>query len=131
VNPGPDRTVVEHPTGRSEGTAALRPTIAPAYALALLACTAFALWLVWPAFEPGRLMNLDAPRHLLRAQVMARQFLPSGHVDGWSPWWVRGAAGVLLQCDGWLLGMGAGGGGGGGGTGARSSSCSSPTDGSS
>ena len=84
-----------------------RPTVAVPYALAVAACTAFALWLVWPAFEPGRIVNLDAPRHLLRAEVMTRQFLPSGHVDGWSPWWFLGAQLFLFQSYGWFLVIGA------------------------
>lgn len=87
--------------------AASRPTLAPAYALALAACTAFALWLVWPAFEPGRIVNLDSPRHLLRAEVMTKQFLPSGHVDGWAPWWYLGAQLFLFQSYGYFFVIGA------------------------
>jgi hypothetical protein len=69
----------------------------------VLACTALAIRLVWPAFEPGRIVNLDAPRHLLRTHVMAGQFLPSGHVDGWSPWWYLGAQLFLFQSYGYFL----------------------------
>jgi len=76
-------------------------------ALGILACTAFALWLVWPAFEPGHIVNLDAPRHLLRSRVMAQQFLPSGHVDGWSPWWYLGAQLFLFQSYGYFFLIGA------------------------
>lgn len=77
------------------------PTLA--YATAVAACTAFALWLVWPAFEPGRIVNLDSTRHLLRAEVMTRQFLPSGHVDGWAPWWFLGAQFFLFQSYGYFF----------------------------
>lgn len=96
---------MQHPFEGGEGRS--RPTLAVGYALALAACTAFALWLVWPAFEPGRIVNLDAPRHLLRAEVMARQFLPSGHVDGWSPWWFLGAQLFLFQSYGYFFLIGA------------------------
>lgn len=75
--------------------------------LGLLACTALALWLVWPAFAAGHIVNLDAPRHLLRSQVMAQQFLPSGHVDGWSPWWYLGAQLFLFQSYGYFFLIGA------------------------
>jgi len=75
--------------------------------LGLIVCTALALWLVWPAFSPGRIVNLDAPRHLLRSEVMAGQFLPSGHVDGWSPWWYLGAQLFLFQSYGYFLLIGA------------------------
>ena len=77
------------------------------FALGLLACTAVALWLVWPAFSPGRIVNLDAPRHLLRSAVMANQFLPAGHVDGWSPWWYLGAQLFLFQSYGYFFLIGA------------------------
>lgn len=73
----------------------------------MFALTAVALWLVWPAFEPGRIVNLDAPRHLLRSTVMAEQFLPSGHVDGWSPWWYLGAQLFLFQSYGYFFLIGA------------------------
>ncbi|MFN2377235.1 MAG: hypothetical protein ABR538_11905 [Candidatus Binatia bacterium] len=73
----------------------------------VLACTAVALWLVWPAFAPGRIVNLDAPRHLLRSMVMADQLLPSGHVDGWSPWWYLGAQLFLFQSYGYFFLIGA------------------------
>ena len=74
--------------------------------LGLAAVTLLATWLVWPAFEPGRIINLDAPRHLLRSVVMAKQFLPSGHVDGWSPWWYLGAQLFLFQSYGYFLVIG-------------------------
>lgn len=69
--------------------------------------TALALWMVGPAFTPGRIVNLDAPRHLLRATVVATQFLPSGHVDGWSPWWFNGAQLFLFQSYGYFFLIGA------------------------
>jgi hypothetical protein len=73
----------------------------------MLAMTAVAIWLVWPAFTEGRIVNLDAPRHLLRARVMTEQFLPSGHVDGWSPWWYLGAQLFLFQSYGYFFLIGA------------------------
>ncbi len=76
-------------------------------AWAMLAITAVALWLIWPAFSDGRIVNLDAPRHLLRSKVMAEQFLPSGHVDGWSPWWYLGAQLFLFQSYGYFFLIGA------------------------
>lgn len=78
-----------------------------ALAAGALVLTALALWMVWPAFTPGRIVNLDAPRHLLRTVVMATQFLPSGHVDGWSPWWFLGAQLFLFQSYGYFLLIGA------------------------
>ena len=76
------------------------------YVPLLVACTLVAAWLAWPAFEEGRLCALDAPRHLLRTQVLARQFLPAGHVDGWSPWWFLGAQLFLFQSYGVFLLLG-------------------------
>jgi hypothetical protein len=73
----------------------------------MLAMTAVAIWLVLPAFSEGRIVNLDAPRHLLRSKVMAEQFLPSGHVDGWSPWWYLGAQLFLFQSYGYFFLIGA------------------------
>ena len=73
----------------------------------LVALTALAVWLVWPSFEPGRIVNLDAPRHLLRSMVMAQQFLPAGHVDGWSPFWYLGAQLFLFQSYGYFFLIGA------------------------
>ena len=78
-----------------------------AFAGGILLCTALAVWMVWPAFLPGRIVNLDAPRHLLRTQVMVTQFLPSGHVDGWSPWWYLGAQLFLFQSYGYFFLIGA------------------------
>ncbi len=72
-------------------------------AVGVLALSALALWMVWPAFSPGRIVNLDAPRHLLRSVVMTTQFLPSGHVDGWSPWWFLGAQLFLFQSYGYFF----------------------------
>jgi len=76
-------------------------------ALGLLFLAAVTLWVVWPSFSPGRIVNLDAPRHLLRSLVMAQQFLPSGHVDGWSPWWYLGAQLFLFQSYGYFFLIGA------------------------
>jgi hypothetical protein len=98
------------PSDSAEGAGRARnrkPAATLALAPALIACTLLALWMVWPAFEPGRIVNLDAPRHLLRAEVMMRQFLPSGHVDGWSPWWYLGAQLFLFQSYGYFFAIGA------------------------
>ncbi len=78
-------------------------TAKAAFLAAVLAVSALALWMVWPAFRPGRVINLDAPRHLLRAFVMTKQFLPSGHVDGLSPWWYLGAQLFLFQSYGYFF----------------------------
>ncbi|HXC51344.1 MAG TPA: hypothetical protein VN634_10705 [Candidatus Limnocylindrales bacterium] len=78
-------------------------TAKAAFLAAVLALSALALWMVWPAFRPGRIINLDAPRHLLRAFVMTNQFLPSGHVDGLSPWWYLGAQLFLFQSYGYFF----------------------------
>ncbi|MFN2426480.1 MAG: hypothetical protein ABR587_08550 [Candidatus Binatia bacterium] len=81
--------------------------LATPLSISLLLCTALAIWVVWPAFSAGRIVNLDAPRHLLRSVVMAGQFLPSGHVDGWSPWWYLGAQLFLFQSYGYFFLIGA------------------------
>lgn len=77
------------------------------FTLGLVACTALALWVAWPALSPGRIVNLDAPRHLLRSVVMAEQFLPAGHVDGWSPYWYLGAQLFSFQSYGYFFAVGA------------------------
>ncbi|HEY2774749.1 MAG TPA: hypothetical protein VGK20_11945 [Candidatus Binatia bacterium] len=92
-----DTTDAPEPADRRRRRGRLLP------AILLVAATASALWLVWPAFSPGHIVNLDAPRHLLRTIVMARQFLPSGHLDGWSPYWFLGAQLFLFQSYGYFL----------------------------
>jgi len=86
--------------------AALRGPRAP-FVLAILACTLLAVWLVYPVTRPGMIVNQDAPRHLLRTKVMVEQFLPSGHVDGWSPYWYLGAQLFLFQSYGYFAVIGA------------------------
>ncbi len=77
------------------------------FACGVLVLTAVALWLVWPAFGRGHIVNYDAPRHLLRSVVMATQLLPAGHVDGWSPWWYLGAQLFLFQSYAYFVLIGA------------------------
>ncbi|HYB98144.1 MAG TPA: hypothetical protein VEC57_03320 [Candidatus Limnocylindrales bacterium] len=76
------------------------------FRLGLLLCLAVVVFLVWPVTNDGMIVNADAPRHLLRVKVMAEQFLPSGHVDGWSPYWYLGAQLFLFQSYGYFLVIG-------------------------
>jgi len=73
------------------------------FRLGLLLCGAIATWLVFPVTNAGMIVNLDAPRHLLRVKVVAEQFLPSGHIDGWSPYWYLGAQLFLFQSYGYFF----------------------------
>lgn len=78
-----------------------------AFTIGVLACCAIAVWITWPAWRHGIITNQDAPRHLLRAKVMAEIFLPAGHVDGWSPYWYLGAQLFLFQSYGYFFVIGA------------------------
>lgn len=77
------------------------------FLLGVVACCAVGVWLTWPAWRPGIITNMDAPRHLLRAKIMAEMFLPNGHVDGWSPYWYLGAQLFLFQSYGYFFLIGA------------------------
>ncbi len=71
---------------------------------AVLACaSALAVWLTWPVWSDGRILNSDGPRNLLRAHVMGEIFLPAGHVDGWSPYWYLGAQQFLFHSYGYFF----------------------------
>ncbi|MBI5505573.1 MAG: hypothetical protein HY899_12290 [Deltaproteobacteria bacterium] len=77
------------------------------FVLGVLACCGVAVWLTWPSWRPGIIINADAPRHLLRAKIMAEMFLPAGHIDGWSPYWYLGAQLFLFQSYGYFFLIGA------------------------
>src|SRR5207253_4302709 len=99
LDPGPTRKAVREQHADGAPTRGAKA----AFLAGILALTALALWMVWPAFRSGRIINLDAPRHLLRSFVMMKQFLPSGHVDGLSPWWYLGAQLFLFQSYGYFF----------------------------
>ncbi len=93
--------------GRSVRVLWWRPGERGRFLIGISLCCAVAVWLTWPSWGPGIIMNLDAPRHLLRSKIMAEMFLPAGHVDGWSPYWYLGAQLFLFQSYGYFLLIGA------------------------
>ncbi len=70
---------------------------------AVAAAVALALWLTWPAWHRGLLLNRDSPRHALRAREMLAMLRAQGRVDGWSWAWQLGAPLFLFHSYGSYL----------------------------
>ena len=114
---GPERTPGTVPQQTSQGAGAQRSAglpVAPpgtigrkGFVIGVLLCCGIGLWLTWPGWQHGIILNQDAPRHLLRARIMAEMFLPAGHIDGWSPYWYLGAQLFLFQSYGYFFVIGA------------------------
>ncbi len=73
-----------------------------AWPAALAVCVLAACWIARGLWVDGIPTSNDGARHLLRAHVMRTEFLPSGRVNGWSPYWHLGAQLFLFQSYGYF-----------------------------